>query len=387
MRLFFSFTLFLAFTLACHASEIHVKSDGSGDIDTIQAAANQAQAGDTVIVYEGEFPERVVVKASGDKDKPIVFRAEPSRSVKMRGFDLKGSYITVQGFDISSDAHGMDGCGVCIYGDGAVVRDCFIHEMNEKGIMGYWKQPWPKDVVIQGNHILKCNAGINAMGDNWRIEDNEVERLMQNTPKMDCDYLRIFGDGAVVRGNHFWGSKKEEVGNAHVDGIQTYDSNGEYLRNALFERNVIMDCHEGVMAEGRKGGMRDITFRDNVFARCWAWGMDLHGIKDVKIAGNLVADMGQHGIGFRTGSNGEIERNIFWRAGSIYFADEGAEISGSGNVVYQGSARTRLFDKDRQANPHLDEDYHLTAASPKDAGPQWFRGEKTGSMQAKQAGL
>ena len=387
MRAICLFPLFIAFCFACHAKEIHVKADGTGDNATIQSAADDASAGDTIIVHAGTYEERVTVQSSGKVNSPIVFRADPSRSVKMQGFNLKGAYLSVDGFDISSDAHGMDGCGVCVYGDGDAVKNCLIHDMNEKGIMGYWKQPWPKDVAIQNNSVVKCNAGINAMGDGWLVENNQVERLIQHTPKMDCDYLRIYGDGVVVRGNRFSGTKKEEVGNAHVDGIQTYDSNGEYLTNALFERNVIMDCHQGVMAEGRKGGMHDITFRENVFARCWAWGMDLHGIKSLTIESNLFADMSQHGIGFRPGSNGTISRNIFWRAGSVYFADKGAEMSGSENVVYQGSARTQLFPKDRSANPHLEKDYTLTSASPSTAGPQWFRASESEKAPAKQDGL
>lgn len=358
------------FSCSVQAGEVEITPDGAM---TIQQAVDKARAGDVVMVQPGEYAERIVVRNSGREGQPIVIQASRRRSARTLGFDVRGDHVTVRGFEITSKATGLEGCGVVIYGDHATVEDCYIHDMMEKGIIGHWRKPWAADARIAGNRIYRCNAGIAATGDRWLVENNEIERLMQNTPKMDCDYMRVFGQGVVVRGNRFFGTKREEIGSAHVDGFQTYDNNDEYLNDALFERNVVMDCHQGFMANGKKGGMHDIVFRGNVFARCWSWGLDMHFIKDVTIEDNLFADMQQHCIGFRPGSTGTIRNNIFYRAGSMFFADEGAEFSGGGNINYQSSASTRPLPGDRQMNPRLGGDYRLTADSPTEAGPQWYR--------------
>lgn len=74
------------FAGACHAyaSEYYVDAalgsntnSGSADapFQTIQKAADTVSAGDTVIINSGVYYETVTVKASGTREKPIIFRA------------------------------------------------------------------------------------------------------------------------------------------------------------------------------------------------------------------------------------------------------------------------------------------------------------------------
>ena len=80
------------------AATYYVAQDGSGDFTTIQAAANVAQAGDTVIVNPGNYPEHVVTQADGNSSNYITFRA--SGEVTVNDFDVTRSYIVIDGFNV-----------------------------------------------------------------------------------------------------------------------------------------------------------------------------------------------------------------------------------------------------------------------------------------------
>jgi len=96
-------TLFAAQLSLCPAAtDYHVKLDGSGDYTAIQACAAVLQPGDTCIVHEGVYDERVVTQEHGTNNALITFRAEGA--VTMQGFEVNHDYVRVDGFDITGHA-------------------------------------------------------------------------------------------------------------------------------------------------------------------------------------------------------------------------------------------------------------------------------------------
>ncbi|QUY44686.1 right-handed parallel beta-helix repeat-containing protein [Acaryochloris sp. 'Moss Beach'] len=55
---------------------------------TINAAAQQAQPGDTILVHAGIYRERVIPPRSGNPDQPIVYEAVPGETVVLRGSEV-----------------------------------------------------------------------------------------------------------------------------------------------------------------------------------------------------------------------------------------------------------------------------------------------------------
>ena len=55
---------------------------------TISAAVAKVKAGDRVVIKGGVYREEVNIKASGDKDNPIVIEAAPGEIVVISGADL-----------------------------------------------------------------------------------------------------------------------------------------------------------------------------------------------------------------------------------------------------------------------------------------------------------
>ena len=62
-------------------------------LKTIQAAANLAQAGDTILVKAGIYREEVKPPRGGTKDKPITYLAAPGEEVSIRGSEQITGWI------------------------------------------------------------------------------------------------------------------------------------------------------------------------------------------------------------------------------------------------------------------------------------------------------
>ncbi len=132
--------------------EFHVATNGSDSNDGLSAkspfrsiahAALQVRAGDTVTVHAGVYDEPVRVRATGDADAPITFRAAPGEKVWITGSERKRStafnltavhHIIIDGFRFRD--FGYPGRRVIEIQGGSnhTVRRCFY---DGRAISGY----------------------------------------------------------------------------------------------------------------------------------------------------------------------------------------------------------------------------------------------------------
>ncbi len=354
---------------------------------TIQHAADIASAGDTVYVKLGLYPERVVPQNSGAPGSPVAFKALPRRAATMYGFyTVNSDYLHIEGFNITTHPSltgWTEDPGVFIRSDHVEVIDNYFYDLESTAIQGYWHAPFPVHAHLTGNHIYRSQMGIGVTGFDWLVENNTVERLFDYGGG-DCDYSRFFGEEHVLRGNHFFGTDFSEIGGAHVDCFQTFDNNGEYVRDITIENNRCSEFHQGFMGEAAYyGNSEGLLFQNNIFAHGGAWGMSVHQIRDVTAVHNVFADIRYHGIGFRDGATGQVYNNIFYDSGSNYWASDGGSVTGSHNLLYRtdGIIDPADFPADlvnldpRLVDPDND-DYSLLEDSPAidaglDAGTQY----------------
>ena len=352
---------------------------------TIQKAARAVRAGDTVIVKSGTYNERITFRreATGEAGKKVTFRAEPPRTVTMWGFSTaNASHVRIEGFRITVPAilaNWDQQFGVFIRSDFIEVVDNYFFDIKSTAIQGDFTRPWRRNAVVARNRVYRCQRGIVTVGDHWIVEDNEVERLVQYTAR-DADYSRFFGDGTVFRNNKFHGTLRAEIGGAHVDCWQTFNKNGEYATNTVIEGNVCRDAAQGVMIEITRGSVptvHSIIVRNNIFSNLWAWGVTTGSrIIGLQVFHNVFADIRYHGLGCRGTSQCEVRNNIFYNAGSSYFAESTAMMTASNNIVYRTdkTMKPESFPDDFvNVDPSFvaaeRSDFHLRRSSPAiDAG-------------------
>ncbi len=295
---------------------------------TVQHAADVAKPGDTVLVMAGKYDERVKVRTSGAEGRPITLRALPRRTVLVGGFDLQASYIRVEGFEITAAKPAV---AVQLGGSHCEVLDNYIHDMMV-AVAGTVGKPSPDGQArdysavahnrIAYNKVYHNQYGFMLGGEDWLVENNEVNRLFMYTPGNkydDCDYSRFFGKGCVQRGNYYHGSTAAEIRVAHVDCLQTFTVNGEIAQDLVFEDNTCFDFHQMCMVESAPhlGSVRGWTFRGNIMSAnsptmSGGWGPDIIQTPDVTIANNTISKVRWACIGLRgkESTNGQIRNNI-----------------------------------------------------------------------------
>jgi len=342
---------------------------------TIQHAADVAGPGDTIYVKSGFYPERVVPQASGASGQMITFKALPRRSVTMYGFyTVNSDYLRIEGFNITTDdslTGWTEGYGVFIHSNHVEVVDNYFYDLKSTAIQGYWHEPFPEAAYVADNTIYHSQMGIGVSGFNWLVENNEVERLY-NYGGGDSDYSRFFGEGHRIIGNYFHGTNFSEIGSAHVDCFQTFDNNGEYVHNILFDGNRCSNFHQGFMGEAAYyGNSSDVVFQNNIFEHGLAWGLCVYQIRNITVLHNTFVDIQYHAIGLQDGASGSVQNNIFYNAGSNYWADQGGSVSGSHNLLYRTSGSIDpisypddLVNLDPQFLDVSNGDYHLQSGSP-----------------------
>jgi hypothetical protein len=295
---------------------------------TVQHAADVAKPGDTVYVMAGKYNERAKVRAGGTEGKLVAFVATPRRSATVGGFDLEASYIRVEGFEITAD---QPATAFQLRASHCEIVDNYIYDMMVavSGTVGELSADGnTRDYSavahnrIAYNKVYHSEYGFILGGEDWLVENNEVNRLFMYAPgnrNDDCDYSRFFGKGCIERCNYYHGSIKEEIKTAHVDCLQTFCNNGEIAMDLLFEHNTCFDFHQMCMVESAPhiGSVRGWTFRYNIVspnspAMRGGWGPDIIQTPDVTIANCTISTVNWATIGLRgkESTNGQIRNNI-----------------------------------------------------------------------------
>jgi len=295
-------------------------------VRTVSRALLLSEAGDEVVVREGRY-WRIEVggRARGKEGKRLVIRSEGKGKVVVQGgIEIKGEagYVRVEGFEVVGE-------GVKVDGKENEVRDCYIHDLPGKtGI-----EVRGEGHRVVGNRIERVSFGMVVKGKGHLVEGNEISRLVWGSGVNDCDYIRFFGEGHILRRNYLHGTKKEEVGVAHVDGWQTYAVNpGEYAKDILIEGNILTGYFmHGAMLEGKRGGRRSTVERIVIRNNAWAEGtccINARGVYDLQIVNNTFK------MALETISAGRVGGTVRVLAGpGIIFARSSDGTPTTGSVV------------------------------------------------------
>ncbi len=360
MRLLIAVVIHLFLVVPCAYSANYYVSTTGNDSNpgteespwlTISKCASTISAGDTCIIKDGTYSENVTITNSGSSGNVITYQAQNKNYAVVSGvITINGNYITVDGLKQQN----IQGTAVTINGN-----------YN----------------TLKNHYFYKPQIGIVIGGTGNVVEDNEINGVKEWNVGNDADYMRFFGSDHIIRNNYFHGTDfVNDISTAHVDCFQTFDNNNVHVYDVTVEKNICIDCHQGMMLEAKVYHLSDgLIVRNNIFRNNSSWGIANDGIKNLKVFNN-VFDKETYGtaVGCRESSSCEFKNNIMYggSASSPYWCETGSTCqdaptggSGRGNLLYRsgytytGYAED-ILNVDPQFVDRSNYNYRLSAGSP-----------------------
>jgi len=327
------FLTFLAIAAICHARTITVNPDGSGDYPTIQAAINDANNGDEVVLMPGTYTgpgnrdidflgKAITVRGTDPNDPTIVAATIIDCQHSGGGFRLVGnqtSHFVLAGLTITGAS---SSAVTCDFGS-LTVTNCNIIENLSCGIelrMGMGS------ASIDGCNINANRGGIAASGSSVTIRDSSIAD--NSCEGVVCHFVslliiancRIKGNGVGLNTSaHEIKITDCLIDNNYGCGIRAYYS----LFNVV-SCTVASNGDSGIDAEGIDTVISDCTFTGNYNS-----GIDVLSDKTI-ISDCIVTKNAPYGGIFASGDDIAIENCIishnaagigsWWRAGGGIYA-------------------------------------------------------------------
>jgi hypothetical protein len=196
------------------------------------------------------------------------------------------------------DAGGMPDAPITYRGNGAVVPGIQVRADN---------------VVVEGFVSRGADStGIWVQGDNITVQNNEITQV--NFTGDDLDAIRFFGDGTKILNNWVHDLEgSEDVGDSHIDCIQTFATSGPGSSNVLIQGNrcegIRAQC---LMAEGPdvedgsgEGVSENWVFDGNFCdAHADAQSVSVQDVQNVTISNNEMVGTGNKAFALGQGSTG-----------------------------------------------------------------------------------
>jgi len=307
---------------------------------TIQKAANNMIAGDTVLVSAGIYPERITISNSGSNGSLIYFLADGT--VECQGFTVKGNYIRVRGFAVKGDQPTWNpaGYGIWVEGKFCTIDDNYAHHSQRGGIILLSQSA---NCVVRNNRCYRNGmTGIEIDGAGHLVESNEIWGSIvippQDLPESAAaDGIRFFGTGHIFRGNFIHDIKYEDPENTDFafgfGAFHTWaDAYHASASSILIDKNFIY-----------LPGYNFSGYRDH-WGNCH--GFDLRDCHDITIRNNIVIT--HRGIETETGGGNvdhiQILNNTF--IGSLsYLRSDGPLGISLQNCPYSSVKNNIIFDQ------------------------------------------
>lgn len=255
-------------------STIYVSVNGDDQNDgtklkpfrTLNKAASEAKAGTTVLIRKGTYHEKLVIKYSGTKSKPITFKAYKKDKVVLSGKNLKD-----------------------VAGDTSLIT---IDNKNYLTISGLTIQDLTTnlpDETVMGIYVTGSSSHIT-------LKNNHVRRIKTLAADGNSHGIAVYGTGAMreidisnnVVEDLKLGSSESLVLNGNIDGFK--------VERNLIRRNdnigIDLIGYEGTSHNKKADFVRHGVVKNNKIYDISSFGNPAYG--DEYSAGGIYVDGGKH---------------------------------------------------------------------------------------------
>ncbi|MGZ3770151.1 MAG: choice-of-anchor Q domain-containing protein [Bdellovibrio sp.] len=283
-------------------------------------------AGDTALISAGSYGEQITTSQSGIAGSKITFKAQGLVTVT-GGFTIRSSYITIDGFTLTSDME-VSGSNCEVLNNHFVNARIFMPQDNS-------------NCLLKGNHIESSSnwggdwVAFDLGGSNHIVEDNEIG------PSHDTDAFRPFGVGHIIRRNYIHDITLSPGSSAHMDVFQVFADNGEIAHDIVIENNRIINSGQQICMTSADGltGIHDFDVRNNLFVNVASQANV--GIPNFRFYNNTVINSGTtngfilylYSGWYSDPSHARILNNIFIGNASPYAISAGTDVVTDYNFI------------------------------------------------------
>lgn len=312
-----------------YAKTYYVAVDGNDENEgskeapfkTINSALALTKPGDTVMLREGVYHQRITFPQSGLLNDRITLKSYPNERAKIDGTGIQTSgwmalvtikgirCITVEGIDICNFTNTAPNCdpqGISITGESRhiTIKNCNIYGIKNTApsfsgenyrsahaifVLGDADVPI-SNLVIEGCNIYDTQTGTS---ETLTLAGNVDGFEIRNNKVYDVENIGIIvagGDNLHPSGNKATNYARNGViadnivyNNSHtrspdVWGPTSYGAIGIYVcggAGTIIERNIVYDCDRGIglVSESDLYATKDCIVRNNFVYNCWRTGI------------------------------------------------------------------------------------------------------------------
>lgn len=394
--------LLVGFVCSGRAEEYYVATNGNNASDgslatpwlTVQHAATNVNAGDTVYVRDGVYNERVVLGRSGSADGGyITISSYPGEAPAIDGAGLTAGdadglitfnsqdYIILDGLEIRNfitSTRWKVPMGVYINGDSSFVRlrNLKIHDIESNydsgkdyvegadahgiGVYGDHASIPITSLLIKGVEIYNCELGSSeAMVINGNVDGFEVaDCTVHDNDNIGIDFIGHEGTCSTPSLDQARNGVCTDnlIFNIATSGNQAYRDGGGYDRSAggiyvdggkqiVIERNTIHDCDIGLEVASEWNGKYTsyITVRNNLIRNNYIGGIYCGGYASDKGSAQYCKFIGNTLYHNDTSDSYSGEITLQWHVMDCEFANNlmVAQRNDGADAVYVGGAGGR----------------------------------------------
>jgi len=255
----------LAGSAIADSTELTVNDDGSGDYETIQAAVDEAESGDTIVVEDGTYDpfesnvENITITAA-DGTAPTVTASEEDIKQRKQIVYLGKTDVTFSGIDVEGPARGS-GVGVRIGTSAAFeATNAEVSGVEITNVLtGIQAGSNADNSLIRGNNVSTAEVGVSVIGDSATVTGNTIEDV-------NTEGIGVAGTGHTFENNEF--NIEGDTPDVRIYSEEVPTLNGDSSGDKVSVANTLLDSGVSSVQYNGESGVYDgsVTVGDTSYS-------------------------------------------------------------------------------------------------------------------------